>query len=84
MKALLLLLLRAYQLGISPFLGQNCRFEPSCSNYAVQAIIAHGSMKGGILAARRLGRCNPWNGGGFDPVPPVVRKAEAGCHCRHL
>jgi putative membrane protein insertion efficiency factor len=70
MKTALLFLLRAYKFGISPFLGQNCRFYPSCSVYAAQAISEHGAMKGGILAARRLGRCHPWHPGGCDPVPP--------------
>jgi uncharacterized protein len=69
MKSLLLLLLRAYQLGISPFLGQNCRFYPSCSIYASEAIREHGALKGGALAARRLCKCHPWHPGGFDPVP---------------
>ena len=70
MKAVLMFLLRTYKYGISPFLGQNCRFYPSCSEYATQAISEHGAVKGGILAARRLGRCHPWHSGGCDPVPP--------------
>lgn len=69
MKALLLILLRAYQLGISPFLGQNCRFYPSCSTYAAEAIREYGAARGGWLAARRLCKCNPWHPGGLDPVP---------------
>ena len=78
MKQVFLLALRAYKLGISPYLGQNCRFYPSCSDYAAQAIDRHGVFKGGILAARRLGRCHPWHPGGVDPVPP-----HAGCtQCR--
>ena len=76
MKKLLLLLLRVYQLAISPYLGPNCRFYPSCSAYAAQAIDQHGVRKGGILAARRLARCHPWHAGGVDPVPPV------DCNCR--
>lgn len=70
MKKLLLILLRAYQLAVSPFLGQNCRFYPSCSEYAVEAIREHGSLKGGALTARRLCKCHPFHAGGFDPVPP--------------
>ncbi|MEO7031453.1 MAG: membrane protein insertion efficiency factor YidD [Herbaspirillum sp.] len=69
MKQILLLLLRAYKLGISPFLGQNCRFYPSCSDYAAQAIHEYGALHGGALAARRLCKCHPWNPGGVDLVP---------------
>nr|WP_217346206.1 membrane protein insertion efficiency factor YidD [Noviherbaspirillum sp. L7-7A]MBV0880598.1 membrane protein insertion efficiency factor YidD [Noviherbaspirillum sp. L7-7A] len=69
MKTLLLLLLRAYKLGISPFMGQNCRFYPSCSDYAAQAIRLHGPAHGSLLAARRLCKCHPWHPGGLDPVP---------------
>ncbi len=69
MKPVLLLLLRGYQLGISPFLGQNCRFYPSCSEYAVQAVDLHGAARGSLLAARRLCKCHPWHPGGLDPVP---------------
>jgi putative membrane protein insertion efficiency factor len=69
MKALLLLLLRAYKYGISPMLGQNCRFYPSCSEYAYQAVELHGAVKGGMLAGRRLCKCHPWHPGGLDPVP---------------
>jgi putative membrane protein insertion efficiency factor len=84
MKTLLLLLLRAYQLGISPFLGQNCRFYPSCSEYATQAIRAHGPAKGSLLTATRLCKCHPWHPGGFDPVPPTsTGDAEAPACGRH-
>lgn len=69
MKVALLLLLRIYKLAISPFLGQNCRFYPSCSDYAAQAIREQGVLKGGALAVRRLCKCHPWHPGGFDPVP---------------
>ncbi len=71
MKTLLLLLLKCYKLGISPFLGQNCRFYPSCSDYAREAVITHGALKGSLLAGRRLCKCHPWNAGGLDPVPPA-------------
>jgi putative membrane protein insertion efficiency factor len=63
------LLIRAYQWTISPLLGQRCRFYPSCSNYALEAIRRFGVLHGGWLAARRLGRCHPWHPGGFDPPP---------------
>lgn len=70
MKTLLTLLLRFYQLAISPVLGPRCRFYPSCSNYALEALRVHGAARGSYLAARRVCRCHPWNAGGVDPVPP--------------
>ena len=66
---LLVLLVRGYQLMVSPLLGPACRYEPSCSRYAVEALQAHGVVRGGWLAIRRLGRCHPLGGHGFDPVP---------------
>jgi len=69
MKALLLLVLRGYQYAISPLFGANCRFHPSCSEYAREAIDRHGAGKGCWLTLRRLGRCHPYHPGGFDPVP---------------
>ncbi|MBP6298862.1 MAG: membrane protein insertion efficiency factor YidD [Arenimonas sp.] len=62
-------LLRGYKLFISPFLGQNCRFSPSCSTYSMQAIERFGFFKGSYLTIRRLLRCHPFNPGGYDPVP---------------
>jgi putative membrane protein insertion efficiency factor len=74
----LLLLLRGYKLCISPFLGQHCRFYPSCSDYAQQAIVEHGVARGSLLAGRRLCKCHPWHAGGFDPVPSKhTRGADA-------
>ena len=64
-------LLRAYQLGVSPFIVPSCRFYPTCSNYALQAIATHGAGKGSLLAARRLCKCHPWHPGGVDLVPPA-------------
>ena len=69
MKRLLLLLIRAYQFLLSPWVGNQCRFYPTCSEYARQAIEAHGSLKGSWLAGKRVCRCHPWHPGGFDPVP---------------
>ena len=69
MKALLLLLLRGYQYAIRPLMGPNCRFFPSCSDYAREAVERHGAAKGVWLAARRLVRCHPYHPGGYDPVP---------------
>jgi putative membrane protein insertion efficiency factor len=86
MKALLLLLLRGYQLMISPMLGQNCRFYPTCSSYAMEAIRLHGAARGSWLAARRLSHCHPWHDGGVDPVPPVAGKktpSTTACGCNH-
>ena len=65
-------LVRLYQLTLSPLLPMACRFDPSCSRYAMEALARHGALKGGLLAAKRLGRCHPWGGSGYDPVPPAV------------
>jgi uncharacterized protein len=66
---LLLWLVRAYQYLISPWLGPRCRFEPSCSQYAAEAVREHGAIKGSLFAAKRLSCCHPWCEGGYDPVP---------------
>ena len=66
---LLLLLVRAYRWLISPVLPQACRFHPSCSSYAEEALRRHGAWRGGWLATRRICRCGPWHPGGCDPVP---------------
>ena len=63
------LLLKGYRYAISPLFGQHCRFHPSCSAYALEAIESHGLARGGLLTLRRLGNCHPWHPGGFDPVP---------------
>jgi putative membrane protein insertion efficiency factor len=60
-----------YQWTIRPLIGANCRFHPGCSDYAVQALRTHGALRGSALAAKRILRCNPWNEGGLDPVPPT-------------
>lgn len=70
----LALLVRGYQLIISPWIAPRCRFYPSCSAYAVTALRRHGALKGSWLAVRRLGRCHPWNPGGVDHVPPRAPK----------
>lgn len=72
MKSVLLLMLRGYQYMISPMLGQNCRFYPSCSAYAAQAIQEYGAAKGSLMAAKRLCKCHPWHEGGVDLVPPKM------------
>jgi len=84
MRTVLLLLLRAYQLGISPFLGQNCRFYPSCSTYAAEALREHGAAKGSLLMLKRLCKCHPWHPGGVDPVPhKSTEQTTADPCCRH-
>jgi putative membrane protein insertion efficiency factor len=71
MRPILLALIRGYQYLLQPLLGSNCRFAPSCSVYAHQAIATHGAVKGTWLALRRLARCHPYHPGGYDPVPGV-------------
>lgn len=73
MGRILIWLVRLYQLVISPMIGPHCRFYPSCSQYAIEAIESHGLVKGLYLALRRLSRCHPWHPGGLDPVPPKKR-----------
>ena len=73
MSALLRLLIRGYRYLLSPMFGPACRFHPSCSQYAEEALATHGLFGGGWLAARRLCRCGPWCAGGYDPVPPRGR-----------
>jgi putative membrane protein insertion efficiency factor len=69
-KFLLIAFLRGYRLVVSPLYGQVCRYHPTCSAYALEAITVHGSIKGTWLAVRRVVRCHPWALGGYDPVPP--------------
>lgn len=74
--------LRAYKLTLSPLIGRQCRYLPTCSEYAAEALIGHGSWRGSWLAARRLCRCNPWGGSGYDPVPPPRGKPPKGASAR--
>ena len=76
MRYVLVALLRAYRFAISPLYGQVCRYHPSCSAYALEAVTVHGSIKGSWLAVRRIARCNPWARGGYDPVPPRTRRGS--------
>lgn len=78
MTTLLVLLVRAYQWTLRPFIGAQCRFEPSCSHYAIEALRRHGAARGSALAAWRVLRCNPWSPGGHDPVPDHFRGV---CRC---
>ena len=73
----LLALIRFYQRGISPLLPPSCRYQPTCSEYAAQAVRRFGALRGGVLATRRLLRCHPWGGSGYDPVPELPRGKTA-------
>ena len=70
MRSIAIFLIRGYQLLLSPWLGNNCRYQPTCSQYAIEAVQARGVVRGLWLASRRIGRCHPWGGHGHDPVPP--------------
>jgi len=89
LRSIAVLPIRAYQLIVSPLLPRSCRFAPSCSHYAVQALQQHGALRGLYLAAARLLRCHPWADWGFDPVPetfsfrPWRRPSEPQCQGRH-
>jgi putative membrane protein insertion efficiency factor len=69
MRHVLKIFIRAYQLMLSPLIGPSCRFYPSCSQYGIEAIETHGSLRGTWLTLKRISRCHPWHEGGFDPVP---------------
>lgn len=71
-------LVRAYRLVLSPLIGPRCRYLPTCSEYALEALAVHGAWRGGWLALRRLLRCHPWGGSGLDPVPPAVSDVKRG------
>jgi len=68
MKKIVLILIRGYQMLISPWIGPHCRFEPTCSNYAAEAVRSKGIVRGAFMSVRRLLKCQPFNAGGFDPV----------------
>jgi hypothetical protein len=76
MTYVLIGLLKLYRAVVSPLYGEVCRYHPSCSAYAVEAVTVHGALRGTWLAARRLGRCHPWAHGGLDPVPPHRRASN--------
>jgi uncharacterized protein len=69
MARLLLAMIRGYRYALSPWWGTQCRFTPTCSQYAIDAIAAHGALHGSWIALKRLARCHPWHRGGFDPAP---------------
>lgn len=74
LKRFLILLVRFYQNVISPLSPSVCRYQPTCSHYMVEAIQTHGAFKGLLMGLRRIGRCHPWGGQGYDPVPPKANK----------
>jgi putative membrane protein insertion efficiency factor len=78
MRQILIFLIRIYQITLSPFVGQHCRFYPSCSAYSIEAIEKHGAMRGSWLAVKRISRCHPWHEGGVDPVPEPQKKKFHG------
>ena len=78
MQRLLIAIVRGYRLLLSPWLGSACRFTPTCSVYAIEALQTHGAAAGSYLTLRRLVRCQPWCAGGHDPVPPSSAKPGAG------
>jgi len=82
-RILLIAPLRLYQWTLSPLLGVNCRYAPSCSEYAAEAIATHGALRGGWLAFRRVLRCHPWGGSGYDPVPSSHRHCHHAAHHSH-
>jgi putative membrane protein insertion efficiency factor len=69
MKTILIFIVRAYQVAISPYLPNSCRYTPTCSHYMIQAVQKHGALKGGWLGLKRIASCHPWGGHGYDPVP---------------
>lgn len=73
---LIALPVHAYRLLFSPWVGFNCRYQPTCSAYALEALEMHGPIKGSILAARRIGRCHPFGGDGYDPVPKRSKRRD--------
>lgn len=71
MRRILIAFVRAYRVALSPWLGAHCRFHPTCSAYALEALERHGALRGAVLTVRRILRCHPFHRGGYDPVPPV-------------
>jgi putative membrane protein insertion efficiency factor len=76
MGKLLNAMFHLYQVAVSPYLAMSCRFQPTCSSYARQAITRHGAVAGGLMALRRIARCHPWGGSGYEPVP--AERHDAG------
>ena len=74
LRRILIGFIRVYQMGVSPWTPATCRFSPTCSAYAIEAIGTHGVARGGWLTMKRVGRCHPWGGVGFDPVPSRINR----------
>lgn len=83
MKILLIWLIKGYRLFISPLFPPTCRFQPTCSMYAIQAIERFGVFRGGWMGIMRILRCHPFHPGGYDPVPEVLDKGKKSCSCEH-
>lgn len=83
MRRILIILVKGYRLLISPLLPPSCRFYPSCSEYAVEALSKHGALRGGWLTLRRIGRCQPFCAGGVDPVPDSLDRSNDCCDVDH-
>lgn len=79
----LVLLVRSYQIGLSSVTPASCRYLPTCSDYAGEALSTHGALRGGWLALRRIARCHPWGGSGYDPVPLSDSLEQPACCARH-
>lgn len=77
MKYLLIGIVRLYQLIISPWMAPSCRYSPTCSHYALEALKKHGALKGLWLSVKRISRCHPWGGEGYDPVPEAESKPKS-------
>jgi len=73
---LIILLINVYRYTLSPFFGNQCRFYPTCSHYAEDAVKQHGAISGGVMAVKRICRCHPWHEGGYDPVPTAVAEKK--------
>lgn len=82
LKKILILPIRVYQLLLSPLLGKNCRYTPTCSHYTIEAINEWGALKGSWLGIRRIVSCNPWGGSGYDPVPENPAKKRESNHIK--
>lgn len=80
MRKVLIALIKVYRFTLSPFVGQHCRFTPTCSQYAMEAIEKHGSLKGSWMAAKRLSKCHPFHTGGWDPVPEPCTHSDSHHH----
>jgi putative membrane protein insertion efficiency factor len=78
MRRIMITLIKLYQTILSPFVGQHCRFYPSCSSYALEALEKHGTLRGLWLSIKRVSRCHPWHEGGVDPVPEPQKKQLHG------